>query len=178
MFWPRALGACRGDEPYNAHLGAQWACPPGLLGLPGPLYCLPGPQYCLSWPSGRQLDAKWTPTWRPRALPGCPQPLRTTLPRTRERKFSKLPFVLSKCSWTAFWQLLGPSWPPFGFNLGHLGRLLGSTWGLRGAFGTHLGPSWVPFGLHFGGPGVQFSYASGFFNDLGCIVEHQKTNRI
>ena len=43
----------------NAHLGAKLACPPGLLGLPGPQYCLPGPQYCLpgpqyclSWPPG------------------------------------------------------------------------------------------------------------------------------
>ena len=43
----------------NAHLGAKLACPPGLLGLPGPQYCLPGPQHCLSWPAGRQLDANW-----------------------------------------------------------------------------------------------------------------------
>ena len=48
---------------YNVHLGAKLACPPGLLGLPGPQYCLPGPQYCLSWPAGRQLDANWTPSW-------------------------------------------------------------------------------------------------------------------
>ena len=38
---------------------AKLACPPGLLGLPGPQYCLPGPQHCLSWPAGRQLDANW-----------------------------------------------------------------------------------------------------------------------
>ena len=48
----------------KTHLGAKLACPPGLLGLPGPQYCLPGPQcclpgpqYCLSWPAGRHLDA-------------------------------------------------------------------------------------------------------------------------
>ena len=50
--------------PSNAHLGAKLACPPGLLGLPGPQYCLPGPQYCLSWPAGRQLDANWTASER------------------------------------------------------------------------------------------------------------------
>ena len=33
-------------------LDAKLACPPGLLGLPGPQYCLPGPQYCHSWPPG------------------------------------------------------------------------------------------------------------------------------
>ena len=50
--------------PSNAHMGALLACPPGLLGLPGPQYCLPGPQYCLSWPAGRQLDANWAPVGR------------------------------------------------------------------------------------------------------------------
>ena len=50
--------------PSNAPLGAHGTYPPGLLGLPRPLYCLPGPQYCLSWSSGRLLDAKWTPIAR------------------------------------------------------------------------------------------------------------------
>ena len=57
----RAAPTCEGKKsPWTAF----WACPPGLLGLPGPQYCLPGPQYCLSWPSGRHLDAKWTPVGR------------------------------------------------------------------------------------------------------------------
>ena len=43
---------------------AFWACPPGLLDLPGPQYCLPGPQYCVSWPSGCHLDTIWTPSGR------------------------------------------------------------------------------------------------------------------
>ena len=46
--------------------------------------------------------------------------------------FQKLPIVLSKRSWTAFWQLLGHSWTPFGPNLGPLGpnlRSLGYLWG-------------------------------------------------
>ena len=51
-------------EKLQCLLDCLLACPPGLLGLPGPLYCLPGPQYCLSWPSGRQLDANWTPIGR------------------------------------------------------------------------------------------------------------------
>ena len=54
----RAAQPCR---PYCDPWTAKLDCPPGLLGLPGPLYCLSGPQYCLSWPSGRQLDASWTP---------------------------------------------------------------------------------------------------------------------
>ena len=49
---------------YFCPLGASWACPSGLLGLPGPQHCLPGPQYCLSWPAGRQLHANWTPIGR------------------------------------------------------------------------------------------------------------------
>ena len=112
-----------------------------------------GCQAALGRPVGlprRTWTPFWLPTWRPRALPECPQPLRTTLPCTRERKFSKLPFVLSKCSWTAFWQLLRPSWAPFGLNLGPLGRLLSSTWALWGAFGAHLRVSWAPLGLHLG----------------------------
>ena len=66
--------------PYGGPWTAKLDCPPGLLGLPGPLCCLSGPQYCLSWPSGRQLDASWTPVgrqldakwapnWTPQRLP-------------------------------------------------------------------------------------------------------------
>ena len=99
----------------------------------------------------------WVPTWRPRALPECPQPLRTTLPCRRERKISKSPFVLSKCSWAAFWQLLGPAWAPFGLHLESLRRLLGSTWSLWGALGCHLGASWTPLGLHLGLLGASWA---------------------
>ena len=60
----RAFGACPDSRDSSPHLGAQVACPPGLLDLPGPQYCLPGPQNCLSWPAGRQLDANWTPVGR------------------------------------------------------------------------------------------------------------------
>ena len=71
--------------------------------------------------------------------------------------FRKLQFLVSKCSWTAFWQLLGPAWTPFGFHLELLGRLLGSTWGLWGAFGAHLGASWAPLGLHLGFLGASWA---------------------
>ena len=115
------------------------------------LYCEVGLQVALVLPS-------WTLNWTCTAYLGsnlaskclsrAPQPLRITFPCTRERKFSKLPFVLPKCFWTAFWHLLEPSWAPFELNLGPLGHLLGSTWGLWAAFGAHLGPSWAPLGLH------------------------------
>ena len=86
-----------------------------------------------------------------------PGPLRIALPCRRERKFSKLSFVLSKCSWAAFWQLLEPCWLSFGLHLGPLGRLLGSTWGLWGAFGAHLEAFWAPLGLHLGLLGTSWA---------------------
>ena len=64
MYTSDASGLAGRAVASKAHLGAKLACPPGLLGLPGPQYCLPGPQYCLSWPAGRQLDANWAPVGR------------------------------------------------------------------------------------------------------------------
>ena len=129
---------------------------------------------------GRQFELPrhtWTsfrvPTWRPRALPECPQPLRTTLPCTRERKISKSPFVLSKCSWAAFWQLLGPAWTPFGLHLEPLGCLLASTWGLWGSVGAHLGASWTPLGLHLGllgASGPTWGLLGAKWASSGCQV--------
>ena len=58
------LRAVRHCGSYGGPWTANLDCPSGLLGLPGPLYCLSGPLYCLSWPSGRQLDASWTPVGR------------------------------------------------------------------------------------------------------------------
>ena len=170
-------------------LGSTWASwtPPGPS--LGPL----GAKWA---PNERQLDANWVPTWRPRALPECPQPFRTTLPCTRECKFSKLPFVLSKCSWTCllaplgpfldtFWAQLGASWAPFGLNLGSLGRRWGSSWGLLGASWAPLGPLgcllgqlgalWAPNGLQMDANwtpnGRQVSAKLGCHNGckfLGC----------
>ena len=101
---------------------------------------------------GRSGRGAWmpfcAPSWRPSACPECPGPSILLDLMTLFTLFPKVPFALSKCSWTAFWQLLGPSWAPFGLNLGPLGHLLSSTWGLLAAFGAHLGASWAPLGLH------------------------------
>ena len=99
----------------------------------------------------------WPPTWPPSASPERPGPPILLDSMALFALFHKLPFVLSKCSWTALWQLLGPSWTPFGLNLESLGRLLGSTWGLLGAFGAHLGVSWAPLGLHLGLLGASWA---------------------
>ena len=92
----------------------------------------------------------WAPTWHPNASPERPKPP-ILLDSTALFALSQtLPLVLSKCSWTALWQLLAPSWTPLGLILAPLGRILGLTWGLLGAFGAHLGTSWAPLGLHLG----------------------------
>ena len=130
------------------------------FGCPGALRCqvgLPRGSWAPSWTARAHLDAILSSNLASKCSPEGPRPLRTTLPCTRERKFSKLPFVLSKCSWAASWQLLGPAWAPFELHLEALARLLGSTWGPWGAFGRHLGASWAPLGLHLGLLGASWA---------------------
>ena len=76
-----ARGLRKSWWPPMPPLGAKLACPPGLPGLPGPQYCLPRPQYCLSWPSGRQLDANWTPIGRQVDAKWTPSERQVGLPR-------------------------------------------------------------------------------------------------
>ena len=91
-----------------------------------------------------------------------------TLPCRRERKFSKLPFVLSNCSWAAFWQLLGPAWAAFGLNLEPLGRLLVSHWDLLGAFGADLEVFWAPLLRHLGRLGRFLGQLGSSWPPNGC----------
>ena len=127
----------------TAHFDAKLDCPGALgrkIGMPR-----------------RSWTPFWAPTWRPSAPPERPGPAILLDSMALFTLFQKLPFVPSKCSWTAFRQLLGPFWAPFGLNLGPLGRLLGSTWGLWGAFGAHLGASWAPLGFHLGLLGASWA---------------------
>ena len=78
--------------------------------------------------------------------------------------------MLSKCSWTTFWQLLTPSWAHFGLNLESLERLLGSTCGLLGAFGAHLGAFWPPLGLYLGSLGRLLGQLRAFWAPNGYQV--------
>ena len=102
-----------------------------------------------------------------KSLPECPGPPILLENMALQQLFLKLAFVLPKCSWTAFWQLLGPSWAPFGLNLGPLGRLFGSTCALWDGFEPHLGASWASLGLHLGHLGASWANLGSLGRQMG-----------
>ena len=76
--------------------------------------------------------------------------------------------MLSKCSWAAFWQLLGSAWVAFGLNLEPLGRLLVSHWDLVGAFGADLEVFWAPLLRHLGRLGRFLGQLGSSWPPNGC----------
>ena len=106
--------------------------------LPGTLHCLMGLSTpCLGFSTvfpGLQDCSK--------CLPRAPQTLDFADPYNTLQLFRKLPFVLSKCSWTASWQLFGPPRSPFGPD----GCLLGASWTQPGASWAPFFTSWAPLG--------------------------------
>ena len=130
MFRQEVPNFCDGKLPICAKL----AWPPGLLGLPGPLYCLFVPLCCLSWPPGMLQ----VPPRAPQALPQSAPDLQFCSPLQHFRHFFK---NCPLCPPSALGLLPGSSWSP-------LGRLLGPAWALLGASWPQLGASWAPYWLN------------------------------
>ena len=132
------------------------ACPPGLLGYPGPLYCLPGPQYCLSWPPGLLQMF-------PRALQVPPQAASTLQFCSPLRHFSHF---LNNC----FFGRPNALGLPFGRYFGPLERLLSQTSCLLGAFQIRLAAARTPLGPHLGPLGCLLGSPWAPLGDLGPNV--------